>query len=79
MSKGNVLYKIRKRAIYGLAIAVASLPLAVISGLWLLYCIHAVVCVSMSVLLGVFSPTDSARSEETLISCFSVVLPLFLI
>lgn len=71
--------KIRKRFIYGLAIAIAALPLAVISGLWLLYSIHVVVCVSMSVLLGVFNPTDSARSEETLIACFSSVLPLFLI
>lgn len=71
--------KVRKRLLYGLAIAVSALPLAVISGLWLLYGIHVAICVSMSVLLGVFNPTDSARSEETLIACFTSVLPLFLI
>lgn len=75
----NVKRKIIRRSIYGLAIAIASLPLAVISGMWLLYCIHAVVCVSMSVLLGVFNPTDSARSEETIISTMSSILPLFMI
>lgn len=71
--------KVRKRLLYGLAIAVSAFPLAVISGLWLLYGIHVAICVSMSVLLGVFNPTDSARSEETLIACFTSVLPLFLI
>lgn len=75
----NVKRKIIRRSIYGLAIAIASLPLAVISGLWLLYCIHAVVCVSMSVLLGVANPCASARDEETLVACFTSVLPLFLI
>lgn len=75
----NVKRKIIRRSIYGLAIAVSALPLAIISGLWILYSIHAFLCVSMSVLLGVFNPTDSARSEETLIACFSSVLPLFLI
>lgn len=75
----DVKDKITRRCIYGLALAISALPLAVISGFWLLYAIHCVVCVSMSVLLGVFNPTDSARSEETLIACFSSVLPLFLI
>lgn len=75
----DTIIKIRKRAIYGLAIGVSSLPLLFNSHLWVLYGVHVFLCVSMSVLLGVINPTRSARDEESLIAAFSSVLPLFLI
>lgn len=71
--------KIRKRLVYGLAIGVSALPLGFSSGLWILFGFHLMVCMSVSVLLGVWNITDSARSEESLIAALSSILPLFLI
>lgn len=70
--------KVRKRAIYGLALAISALPLVLIGGNWLLFAVHCVLCVASSVILGVFNPVH-ARSEETLIAVLSTVLVLFLI
>lgn len=75
----DTLVKIRKRAIYGLAIAVSAVPLLFPSHLWVLFGFHVFLCVSASVLLGVVNPTKSARDEESLIAAFSSIIPLFLI
>lgn len=74
----NVWIKVRKRAIYGVCLAVSALPLVFISGSWILFAVHCVLCVSSSVILGVLNPIE-ARSEETLIATLSTVLVLFLI
>lgn len=71
--------KIRKRSTYGIALGVSALPLVFGSGLWVLYIYHCILCVSVSVLLGVWNPTKNARSEETLIAFLSTVIPLYLI
>lgn len=75
----NVWIKLRKRAIYGLCLGISALPVVFVSGLWILYILHCVLCVASSVVLGVFNPTKSARDEETLIAVLSTVLVLFLI
>jgi hypothetical protein len=74
----NVWIKVRKRSIYGLALGISALPLVLISGLWVLFAFHCVLCIASSVLLGVFNPVH-ARSEESLIAVLSTVLVLFLI
>jgi hypothetical protein len=75
----DVWFKIRKRSIYGLCIAISALPIVLISHLWLLFGFHCALCVSSSVFLGVSNPTTSARDEESLIAALSTVLVLFLI
>lgn len=75
----NVWIKIRKRAIYGLALGVSAVPICIVSSLWWLFAIHVGCCIMGSVLLGVFNKTRSARDEESLIAAFSTVLVLFLI
>lgn len=74
----NVWIKIRKRAIYGLAIGVSAIPICVVSSMWWLFAIHLGCCVMGSVLLGVYNPSRNARSEETIISVYSTLLVLFL-
>ena len=75
----DVATKIRKRSIYGMALAVSALPLCLGSHLWALFGLHVVLCVMASVLLGVFNPMRNARDEETMVAVLSTIIPLFLI
>lgn len=75
----NVWVKIRKRAIYGLSLGISAFPLAFVSGLWLLFAFHCVVCVSASVAIGVYDIPRSARDNESLIAAFAMLFVLFLI
>lgn len=68
--------KIKKRAIYGFACAISSLPIAIITGSWIMFGFHIFLCCLVSVVLGVNNPV-SARAEETLIGAMVVFLPLF--
>jgi len=71
--------KIVKRGYCGVAIALASLPLALaVSSLNMWYG-HLILMPSMMIWLGVFNPTPSARNEETILGIFSGLIPLFLI
>jgi hypothetical protein len=71
--------KLRKRSIYGLALGVSALPLCFGNYLWLLFGFHVVLCVAVSVILGVFNPAKTARNEETLIAALSTIIVLYLI
>lgn len=75
----NTWIKIRKRFLYGLALGIAPATLAVLNTAWTMWGLHIVLCVSFSVILGVFNPTKNARSEETLIATSSVLLPIYFI
>ncbi len=75
----DVKTKIRKRFIYGIALGIAALPLCFGNGLWYLFGLHCLLCITASCFLGVVNPTKNARSEETLIATLSTVIPLFLI
>lgn len=68
--------KIRRRMIYGLVVGVASLPVALVTGNWLLFSLHVALCAVVSTVLGVWNPT-SAREEEVLIGTTSGLLPLY--
>lgn len=69
--------KIARRAIYGFLVALASVPVAYVTGNWLLFGLHIFLCTLVSIALGVWNPT-SAREEETLIGIYSGLLPLFM-
>lgn len=75
----DVKVKIRKRAIYGLALGVSALPLCFPNHLFALFGGHVLLCVLASVALGVFNPAGNARNEESLIATLSTLIPLFLI
>jgi hypothetical protein len=75
----TLITKFRKRFFYGLALGVSALPLAIFSGLWILFGVHCLLCLLASVCLGVVSGAGNARNEETLIAALSTVCVLFLI
>lgn len=78
-SGDEILVKIRKRFLCGLAIAISSLPLVFPSHLFILWTYGAVLSIFTSVLLGSFNISKDARSEETLIASIGSIIPLFLI
>lgn len=71
--------KIIKRSRAGLANAIASLSIFVVTGAWSLLFLHIAVCVGTSVVAGVWNQTSSARAEETLIGASIVTIPYFTI
>ena len=76
----EIIYKkLIRRSIYGLALAMAALPLALSTWNWLLFGMHVVLCVMFSVALGVFNPTRSARDEESLIAVGISIMPIFMV
>ena len=71
--------KIIKRSRYGLACALASLPVFIVNQAWTLLFLHILVCISTSVIAGVWNQTSSARAEETMIAASIILVPLFTI
>jgi len=71
--------KLKKRALYGLALGISALPVVVITSRWFLFGFHLILCLGASILLGVYNPLRNARDEETLIASLSVILPIFMI
>lgn len=70
--------KLRKRAIYGLALGISAIPLCLFSHSFFLFGIHCLFCLLAAILLGVFNPANNARDEEALIAICSTLIPLFL-
>jgi hypothetical protein len=70
--------KIFKRFYCGLAYAFAALPLAIVTSNWVMFALHTLLCLSISITLGVTNPVH-ARSEETLIGASIGLLPLFMV
>jgi hypothetical protein len=58
--------------------ALAAIPLAIITGNWIVFALHTALCVVFSVVLGVTNPVY-ARKEETLIGLTIGLLPLFMV
>lgn len=70
--------KVFKRIQFGAFVACAALPIAVVSGQWLLFWIHATISIAFSVALGVLNPIP-ARYEETLLGAVYCLIPLFMV
>lgn len=75
----DVISKIRRRAIYGVVLCCASIPLVSFSHAYVLFAFGCFITVLSSITLGVWNPTRSARNEETLIASLSFIITLFLI
>jgi hypothetical protein len=71
--------KVMKRAIYGLAIGATAIPLAILTGGWLILAVHMPLMVVASIIFGVFNPFEHARYEETVLGFLSVCLPMFMV
>ena len=71
--------KLIKRSRYGLAAGVAALPIAITTASWALFGLHIFLCILVSVTLGVWNITRSARAEETLIGATIGLLPLYMV
>lgn len=77
---GNTISeKIMRRFVYGLALAFSVAPLAIVNGAWIIWGIHSILCLTFSVVLGVWNPMRNARDEETLIATSGALFPLFMI
>lgn len=70
--------KVVKRSYCGLAYACASLPIVIVRQTWELFALHIVLCLIISIWLGVRNPLH-ARNEESLIGFVSVLMPLFML
>lgn len=70
--------KIFKRSYCGLAYAFAALPIAFVTGNWVVYALHTMMCLVFSIVLGTVNPVH-ARKEETLMGLTIGLLPMFLI
>ena len=71
--------KVFKRSYVGLALATAALPVAIGTGSWGLLALHTGLCISVSVSLGVWNITSSARAEETTIAVVAGLMPLMMV
>lgn len=72
-------HKIIRRALAGLAVGCSSIPLLFPVFNWGLFILHLVMCVGISVSLGVWNITRNARNEETCIGFVYAFLPMFMI
>ena len=70
--------KIITRAIVGLALGFAALPIAIAFSAWTLWALHIGICVSVSTISGAFNPMKSARAEETMIGAASLLTVMFM-
>ncbi len=68
--------KVTRRMVYGLAVGFAAFPIAIATHLWLAFAMHMVVCMCVSLFLGVFNPTKSARAEESMVGFVIGFMPL---
>lgn len=75
----KTMVKVYKRAIYGLILSCASIPIVAHSGYWILFSWSSVVAVLSSVVIGAFDAPRNARDNETLIAVLSIMFVLFLI
>ena len=66
------------RLIVGFALAFASIPIAIVTGQWLMFGLHILLCCLVSTVMGVGNPI-SARGEEIIIATTSGFLPLYFI
>ena len=71
--------KLIKRSLYGLAMGMSPLPIAIITNNWILFGFNCFLCIAVSIVLGVFNPCRNARDEETLIAVSSVIIPIFML
>lgn len=70
--------KLIKRSRYGAACGFASIPIAIVTGQWVMFALHIFLCVFISTLWGTLNMKD-ARHEETAIGFFIGFLPLYMV
>ena len=71
--------KIMRRAVAGGLAGFSAVPLFLAYGAGTLALLHIAVCMSVSIVAGVWNQTSSARTEETLIGATYVLIPMLTI
>ena len=69
---------LKKRSICALLLSISALPIAIVTGNWILFGVHTLLCFTGMVIFGVTNPMRNARDEETAIGALSVLMPLFM-
>ena len=69
----------KRRLLCALLLSISALPIAIVTGNWILFGVHTLLCFTAMVILGVTNPTKSARDEETLIAALVVIIPFFMV
>jgi len=69
---------LKKRLLCALLLSISGLPIAIVTGNWILFGVHTLLCFTAMVIFGVTNPMRSARDEETAIGALSVLMPLFM-
>jgi len=72
---GKVI-QILRRMLAGATRGIAPVLFVYFTGQWSLLIYHFILCVSVSVFLGVLNPTKSARAEETTIAAAYYLIPI---
>jgi len=67
------------RAIYGLALSVAAIPVGIVSGSVYLLILHVAVCTCITTVLGTYNIAKNSRAEETIIGVACGFIPLFMV
>lgn len=75
----KTMVKVYKRAVYGLILSCASIPIVAHSHYWFLFALSCFISVLSCVVIGAFDAPRNARDNETLIATFCFLLTLFLI
>jgi len=73
----NIVIKILKRGIFGLANGVSSSGYNILQKKWLLVGIQAILLLGIYVVIGVFNPLADARTEELFLGLMIPLIPLF--
>ena len=69
----------KKRLLCSLLLCISGLPITIVTGNWIMFGIHTVLCFLGMGILGIYNPTRSARDEETLIGALAVLMPIFMV
>jgi len=75
----STFLKIVYRSLIGLVFGLAGLPIAFVTGNWLLFGFHVVLCVSAMTIFGVWNPLRNARDEETILGFLFVLILIFMV
>lgn len=74
--KGDLVTRMWKRIVQGLAFSVAPITLVIFNQAWWLWLYHIGLCISACYFIGALNIVPNARKNETLIAllCFALVL-----
>ena len=74
----RLVEKLWKRFYCGLAYSLIALPMAIVHNNWAMFILNIILCLSVSIILGVWNPCRNARDEETMMGVVVSFIPIFM-